>query len=354
MQDGRTQIVEVEGHNYYVVDEDRTKGDRRCDGPALSKFFIFDEGGSTTVNNVRGSHRLKNRNEALHTVTNDSHGIAINDRQEERLDRIVGKHTCDERPLKKKQVSVSNNVRLRGPKVGIRCAGRNDTTRLLWLNEYYLVHEGSRRKGNMYVYEALQFSLGEHLPAEEVQNMTERMRRSIWVQGRCHLPAEHVRHFSKSKTGYMFHNELDDGDARTALFGTCPEVVRVENWLTWHQMRSVSTEVPRIVHAEDVQTRRVHVAGRKNHFVCGVTACQDLMSKRFTLARLPRTSFSMYPEVNLGMEINSPSMMWAQIDDIFHKVRVCMSSGRQGTTSARVSMPLLCTVYDFWQVPLLY
>ncbi len=37
MQDGRTQIVEVEGHNYYVVDEDRTKGDRRCDGPALSK-----------------------------------------------------------------------------------------------------------------------------------------------------------------------------------------------------------------------------------------------------------------------------------------------------------------------------
>ncbi len=43
MQDGRTQIVEVKGHNYYVVDEDRTKGDRRCDGLALSKNFI-DEG----------------------------------------------------------------------------------------------------------------------------------------------------------------------------------------------------------------------------------------------------------------------------------------------------------------------
>ena len=50
MQDGRTQIVEVEGHNYYVVDEDRTKGDRRCDGPALSSFFI-DGGGSTIVHN---------------------------------------------------------------------------------------------------------------------------------------------------------------------------------------------------------------------------------------------------------------------------------------------------------------
>ena len=90
MQDGRTQIVEVKGHNYYVVDEDRTKGDRRCDGPALSSFFI-DGGESSIVNNVRESHRLKTRNDELLTVTNDSHVIAGDDLQEERLDRIVGK-----------------------------------------------------------------------------------------------------------------------------------------------------------------------------------------------------------------------------------------------------------------------
>ena len=41
-------------------------------------------------------------------------------------------------------------------------------------------------------------------------------------------------------------------------------------------MRYVGTEVPRVVHAEDVQTRRVHVAGRDNHFVCGVTAVPRL------------------------------------------------------------------------------
>jgi hypothetical protein len=177
MERVRTQIVEVEGHHYYVVDEDRSKGDRRCDGPALSNFFI-DDGGSTIVNNVRESHRLKNRNEPLPTVTTEYQGIASDDVQEVMLGRIGGKRTCDERLLKKKKVTVSNNVRLRGPKVGIRCAGRNDTTRLLWLNEFYLVHEGTRRNGNMYVYEALQFSMGEHLPAEEVQNVTERMRRS--------------------------------------------------------------------------------------------------------------------------------------------------------------------------------
>jgi hypothetical protein len=240
---------------------------------------------------------------------------------------------------------------LRPPKGGIRCAGRNDTTRLLWLNEFYVVHEVTRRKGKKYVYETLQFALGEHLSAGEVPNMTESKRRCVWVQGRCYLPAEHVRHFSKRNKGYMFHTEINDEDARIALFGSCPtEVVRVENWLTWHQMRCVCTEVPRVVHAEDVQTRRVHVAGRDKHFVCGVTASQDLVNKTFKLARLPRSLFCMYPEEKLGMEVNSPSMMWEHLDDIFHKLRVCMSCGRQGTSSGTFSMPLLCTVYDFWQV----
>jgi hypothetical protein len=206
----------------------------------------------------------------------------------------------------------------------------------------------------MYVYEALQFSLGEHLPAEEVQNMTERMRRSIWVQGRCHLPAEHVRKFSKRNKGYMLHTELNDGDGRTALLGSCPEVVRVENWLQWHQMRCVSTLVPRVVHAEDVQIRRVHVAGRENHFVCGVSAVHDFDTQNFSLALLPRSSFCMYPEEKVGMELNSPSMMWEHIDDIFHKIRICMSGGRQGTISATFTIPLLNTVFQFWQVSQYY
>jgi hypothetical protein len=58
MEEGRTSIVEMKGHQYYVVDQDLSRGDRRSDGPALSNFFIV-EGGSTTVNNVRESHRLK-------------------------------------------------------------------------------------------------------------------------------------------------------------------------------------------------------------------------------------------------------------------------------------------------------
>jgi hypothetical protein len=61
---------------------------------------------------------------------------------------------------------------LRPPKVGIRCARRNDTTQLLWLNEFYVVYEGTHRKGRNYIYQAVQFLLGEHVPVGEVDNMT--------------------------------------------------------------------------------------------------------------------------------------------------------------------------------------
>ncbi len=84
--------------------------------------------------------------------------------------------------------------------------------------------------------------------------------------------------------------------------------------------------------------------------MCGVTAVEDLVTHVFTLAPLPRCEFCMYPEERLGMELNSSSMMWEQIDDLFLKIRMCMSAGRQGTSSATVTIPMLCTVYDFCQV----
>ena len=363
MDDETTLIVQLKGHNYFVVDQDLTKGDRRSDGPALSNFFLA-EAGSLNVNNVRQSHRIKKRTEEVRMVNIVCHVENTNEGLvEEAQDATMSNLGCDEElaPKKKmqcrrRQLNGEGDVgkpNLRPSKVGIRCAGRNDTTRLLWLNEFYVVYEGTRQKGRNYIYQAVQFLLGEHVPAGEVVNMTDKMRRSVWVQGICHLPAEHVRKFSRRNKGYMFHTELNDSDARTALFGTCPEIVRVDNWLKWHQMRNVLTEVPRVVHADDVQTRRVHVAGRANHYVCGVSATFDYLTHNFTLVRLPRSGFCMYPEERLSMELNSASIMWDHIDDIFHKLRICMSSGRQGTSSGTFSMPLLCTVYNFWQVSLI-
>jgi hypothetical protein len=220
MEEGRTPVVELKGHTYFVVDQDLSKGDRRCDGSALATFFNV-EAGSTTCNNVRESNRLKKKREVTSPLTiGNGDGDTTNEVQVTNRGCVDGslrgkKGRSRQRHSKGDADATSSRiVSLRSPKAGIRCAGRNDTTRLLWLNEFYVVHEGTSRKGKNYVYQALQFVLGEHVPAGEVHNMTDRKRRSLWVQGRCHLPPEHVRRFSKRNRGYMFHTELNDEDAR--------------------------------------------------------------------------------------------------------------------------------------------
>lgn len=364
--------VDFDGFSYFVVDRDVRKGDRRCDGKALENFFDVGET-SITVNNVRESQRVKKRRdrEEYAAVTqpqeNDA-SIRVDNRQDITRQETMGNGIPEESECLNPKVQDNEGsgkmddclnipiapMTLRPPHSGIRCAGRRDTTRLLWLHEFYVVHEGPRRKPVKYIYQALQFLMGSHLPEGEVENMTEKMRSSIWVLGICHIPAAHIREFSPRTKGYIFHTELHDEDARTALFGTCPEVVRVDNCLKWHQMKHVSVEIPRVVHQEDVQIRRVHVAGRADHYVCGVTAVQNKNTRTYRLSRLERSLFCMYPEERLGMELNSPSMMWEHIDDIFTKIRQCMNAGRQGSSSATTSLPVLCTVYQFWQVQHLY
>ncbi len=113
------------------------------------------------------------------TVINESHMGTTGEVEDSSLDAMRDKHASGEGPLRKKKISALSNVMLRSPKRGIRCAGRNETTRLLWVNEFYVVHEGTRSKGKKYVYETLEFALGEHLAAGEAPNMTERQRRSI-------------------------------------------------------------------------------------------------------------------------------------------------------------------------------
>ena len=179
MEDGRLSIVELEGHNYFVVDQDLSKGDRRSDGPSMATFFNVDAG-STTYNNVRESCRVKKRREV------SSPPIIGNRDGDTNEEEQVNNHRDEEQVIKKGGSRRSKSkgdanatplriVSIRSPIAGIRCAGRNDTTRLLWLNEFYVVHEGTTRKGKNYIYQALQFALGEHVPADEVHDMTDRI-----------------------------------------------------------------------------------------------------------------------------------------------------------------------------------
>jgi hypothetical protein len=192
--------------------------------------------------------------------------------------------------------------------------------------------------------------VGTQLPEGVIEDMSDTMRREIWVLGVCYIPVKYVRKFSRRQKGYMFHTELSDDEGDKALYGGCPEIVRLENCLKWHPMSTVSRDVPRIVHADDIKNRRVHVAGRAMHFVCGVTAIEVLHCQEFRLSPLPRRNFFMYPEHRSGVELNSASMMWEHIDIFFAQIRQCMRAARHGTSSASFQMPYSVASYEFLKV----
>ena len=385
-----SNIVDVDGFTYFVVDRDLSKGDRRCDGKFMSNFFTVDDAQYEAMSNVRRSRRAVKKRDLSHTLCLDTFEdpelmnvvaggpirvgtVKTTSKKRHSAEDIMNNDISIEDPsctgiVPEAEVSFDTTAAyetnevvddfdisslckgLRRPEDGIRCAGRKGTTRLLWLHEFFIVNEGTTRQPKKVVYQALQFLLGAHCPKGYVEEMTDDTRRDIWVLGIRHVPAHEVRHCSTRHEGYLFHTLHNDGDARTALLGKCPELVRVENGLIWHNIHSISIEVPRVVHPDDVQIRRVHVAGRCLHFVCGATAVEDLQCSEFRLSRLPRQIFFMYPEERSGYDLNSASSMWEQIDGVFSQIRQCMSSARLGTTSASFNMPLSVASFEFWKV----
>jgi hypothetical protein len=376
--------VEVDGSSYFVVDRNRGNGDRRSDGRKMVDFFVVKEGERAKKQRLlydpsQGCERKKSK--VLNCGSAHEHMFQLTEYSTtptavvaERLDteRVSAKKAteslqCVESTMEREETNVtlsteqeqdeSKELELvslvppRVPDKAIRCAGRKRTSRLLWLHEFFRVYECARSKNKFpWIYQALKFKVGAQLPEGVVQEMSDTMRNEIWVLGVCYVPVMYVRKFSKRVKGYMFHTELNDEDGDKALYGNCPEIVRVENCLKWHPMSTVSRDVPRIVHADDVKNRRVHVAGRCLHFVCGATAVEDLQCSEFRLSRLPRQNLFMYPEERSGYDLNSASSMWEQIDGVFSQIRQCMSSARLGTTSASFNMPLSVASFEFWKV----
>ena len=250
---------------------------------------------------------------------------------------------------------------------GERCAERPGSGMLLWQHEFYFVLE---RDGSgppkPYTYQALEFRKGSDLPEVEKENMSRKQLRETWVLGVAYAPAIVIRKWSRREKGYLFHTEFNDTDARTGLFWRCPEVVRIDNCTAWRAMSTVLTSIPRVVHPDDVYSGAVHVAGRDLHYVCGM-CCYENVGKRtkqgeqeegsFDLQRVIRekagetieNGFCMYPEERLGRNINSASIMWEMIEELYHSIRLIMSKSgraRSGSFNVMWSSALL----QFWEV----
>ena len=238
---------------------------------------------------------------------------------------------------------------------------------LLWLHEYYLVVE--KYNGGVpkpYVYQALEFRRGCDLPLIEKENMSRNQLGATWVLGVAYAPAIDIRKQSRREKGYLFHSDVNDGDARTGLFWKCPELVRVDNSTAWRAMSSVLTDIPRVVHSDDVYSGEVHVAGRQLHYVCGM-CCHETIGKKgkngmvsegsFDLRCLIREEdgrqlkdgFCMYAEERLGLQISSQGMMWEMIEEVFVGIRTLMSSsGRARSGSFRMTWST--SMQQFWEV----
>jgi hypothetical protein len=201
----------------------------------------------------------------------------------------------------------------------MRCAERTGTSMMLWQHEFYIVIEPDPSKPSgaplPYVYQAQEFKLRSNLDPKEVEWAGKKKKEEVWVCGVAYAPALHARKFNKNKMreGYLFHTVWNDGDADTALFGNCPELVRVDNCTAWRPMSLVMQLLPRVVHPKDMKVREINVAGRELHFVCGVSAMENVEEGTFTFKKIRRANFYMYPEDALGGGVQSCSIMWEQI-----------------------------------------
>ena len=230
-----------------------------------------------------------------------------------------------------------------GLSIKMRCAERTGTFLMLWQHEFYMMME---KPHGAYLYQALEFQVGINLPPEEVQGSTQRQKNEVWVRGVAYAPALHVRKFNtvEQRKGYLFHSEFNDGDGDTALFGKCPEVVRVDNCTAWRSMSSVLDTIPRVVHPADTKTRVIHVAGRQWHYVCGVAATEE--EGAFKLQKIRRKSFYMYPEDALGPGVQSATIMWELVESLFENIRHLMQkSGRARSGSFVMPWTAACMIF---------
>ena len=242
----------------------------------------------------------------------------------------------------------------------------------LWLHEYFAVN-GSKAKGaakrDVDIYQAVEFSTAGELPLAVRQGLSDKDLSQIWVKGVYLAPAARIRRANPDlpKDRYIFQKDTE-AEWKPAIqykaeLGNSPELVMVTDCTMWHPISDVLHMLPRVVHPYDVQTHRVYVNGRDWHYVCGVTATElpytsdrkrrptSTVNKScgFALTMVDRKLFSMYPEEKLGGLINSSSLLWENVDELFQGIRKVMSFGT-GCVSGSFLLPWTNACQRFWEV----
>ncbi len=77
--------------------------------------------------------------------------------------------------------------------------------------------------------------------------------------------------------------------------------------------------------------------------------CRTLRMVGFALTMVDRKLFSMYPEEKLGGLINSSSLLWENVDELFQGIRKVMSFGT-GCVSGSFLLPWTNACQRFWEM----
>ena len=237
-----------------------------------------------------------------------------------------------------------------------------ETSLALWKHEFFAVKKTKRKnkgKHEFDIYQALEFRQGADLPAKCIKGLSDKQKSEIWVQGTFYAPSCDIRRANGDlpKDRYIFQKDTkkdwEPCPQYKASLGECPELVKLENCTCWHPMSDVLHMLPRVVHPTDVQTHKVYVKGRDWHYLCGVSAIEDLApgdgEDGFQLRILDRKHFVMYPEEKLGGLINSASSQWENLEQLFQGIRDIMSSGT-AFTSGTFTIAWSNGCQKFWEV----
>ncbi len=149
---------------------------------------------------------------------------------------------------------------------------------------------------------------------------------------------------------YLFHTEWNDGDADTALFGDCPEVVRVDNCMAWRPMSVVMELLPRVVHSKDASESARNPCCGSSITLCLWHCSRGECYKRIIdVYKIRRSTYYMYPEDALGGGVQSASIMWERIENLFQSIRDLMKT-HENARSESFSIPWTAACMSFIEV----
>ena len=137
-------------------------------------------------------------------------------------------------------------------------------------------------------------------------------------------------------------------------------VVLIRNCTAWFEMGSLTDGKLMVVHPLEIKERRIVVAGKAQHYVCGSQAREEAAGG-FSISALPTCDgatgphqdgmggfdLASGPEKKLGQMHDSVTAMWGVMDDMFANARGVLRDGN-GVRSGQFQMPFSLADFRFW------